>query len=79
MQQLTNIQAIKNAVNEYGEIVISKTEKNNVIFMSMEQYIEKMLDRDIDKKLIQSEEDYQNGRVKDADEVFNEWKAKYYI
>ena len=27
MQQLTNIQAIETAVNEYGEIVISKNSK----------------------------------------------------
>lgn len=79
MQQLTNIQAIENAVNEYGEIVISKTEKNNVILMSMEEYKKNMLNREIDKKLIQSEEDYKNGRVKDADVVFEEWKTKYGI
>ena len=38
-----------------------------------------MLNREIDKKLIQSEEDYKNGRVKDADVVFEEWKTKYGI
>lgn len=37
MQQL-NIQEIETAVNQYGEIVVSKNNKNNVVIMSMEEY-----------------------------------------
>ena len=37
MQQLKNIQEIETAVNEYGEIVISKNNNNVVIVMSMEE------------------------------------------
>ena len=37
MQQLKNIQEIETAVNEYGEIVISRNSKNNIIVISMEE------------------------------------------
>lgn len=35
MQQLNSIQEIETAVDEYGEIVISKNNKNKVIVMSV--------------------------------------------
>jgi len=37
MQYLTTIQELETAVNEYGEIVISKNNNNVVIVMSMEE------------------------------------------
>ena len=48
MQQL-NMQEIETAVNQYGEIVISKNSKNNVIVMSMEEYKKKMFEDKIEK------------------------------
>ena len=41
MQQLTNIQAIETAIDQYGEIVLSRNSKNNVVVMSMEEYRKK--------------------------------------
>ena len=79
MQQLTNIQEIETAVNQYGEIVISKNKKNNVVIMSMEEYKEKMMKKDIEEHLLKAEDDIKNGRVRDAKEVFKEWKEKYGI
>ncbi len=79
MQQLKNIQEIETAVNEYGEIVISRNSKNNIIVMSMEEYRKKLLQYEIEQKLLQSEEDYRNGNIKDAEEVFKEWEEKYEI
>ena len=79
MQQLTNLKEIKTAVNQYGEIVISKNSKNNVVVMSMEEYKKKMIDEEIEKKILKSEEDYNNGRVRKAEDVFKEWKLKYGI
>lgn len=78
MQQL-NIKAIETAVNQYGEIVISKNNKNDVVIMSMEEYRKKLLDKDIKKHLIKAEDDMKNGRVKDARGVFKEWQEKYGI
>ena len=79
MQQLTNLKEIESAVNQYGEIVISKNNKNNVVVMSMEEYKKKMLDEEIERKILKSEEDYNNGRVRKAEDVFKEWKLKYGI
>ena len=75
MQQL-NIKAIEAAVNQYGEIVISKNNKNDVVIMSMEEYRKKLLDKDIIKHLIKAEDDIKNGRVQDARGVFKEWQEK---
>lgn len=79
MQQLTNLQEIEAAVNQYGEIVVSKNNKDNVVVMSMAEYRKKILDEEIEKKILKSEEDYKNGRVRKAEDVFKEWEAKYGI
>ena len=47
--------------------------------MSMEEYKKKMLDEEIERKILKSEEDYNNGRVRKAEDVFKEWKLKYGI
>lgn len=41
MQRLTNLKNIETAVNQYGEVVVSKNKKNNVVVMSMEEYKKK--------------------------------------
>ena len=79
MQQLTNLKEIETAVNQYGEIIVSKNNKNNVVVMSMKEYKSKMLDEEIESKILKSEEDYNNGRVRKAEDVFKEWKLKYGI
>lgn len=79
MQQVTNLKEIETAINQYGEIVISKNKKNNVIVMSMQEYKQKLIEDEIDRKLLQSEEDYKNGRVRKAEDVFREWEEKYGI
>ncbi len=79
MQQLTNIKELETAVNQYGEIVVRKNKKNNVVVMSMEEYKKKTLDEEIERKILQSEEDYNNGRVRKAEDIFKEWKLKYGI
>ena len=79
MQKLTNLKEIETAVNQYGEVVISKNNKNNVVVMSMEEYKKKMVDEEIEKKILKSEEDYKHGRVRKSEDVFKEWKIKYGI
>lgn len=77
MQQLTNIQEIETAVNKYGEIVICKNNKNNVIVMSMEEYNRRTMKEDIIKKLKKSEEEIENGEGIESDIVFKELRQKY--
>ena len=79
MQQLTNLQELEMAVNLNGEVVVTKNDKNNVILMSMEEYKKTLIKDKIKNNLIKAEEDIKLGRVRDAEEVFKEWNAKYGI
>lgn len=40
---------------------------------------EKLLEEESEKRLLKSEEDYENGRYIDAEELFKEWNKKYGI
>lgn len=77
MQQLTNIQEIKSAVNQYGEIVVIKNKKNNVIIMSMDEYRNSVFDNETVEKLLKSENDIENGKTRNATEVVKELRKKY--
>lgn len=79
MQQLTNLQELEMAVNLNGEVVVTKNDKNNVILMSMEEYKKSLIKDKIKNNLIKAEKDIKLGRVRDAEEVFKEWNAKYGI
>ena len=78
MREVTNIQDLKTAINQNGEMVITMN-KNNVVIMKMEEYREKLLKEDIEEHLLKAEDDIRNGRVRDAREVFKEWKEKHGI
>lgn len=78
MIQVTNIQDLKTAVNQNGEMVITMN-NNNIVMMKMEEYREKLLKKDIEEHLLKAEEDIKNGRVRNAREVFKGWKEKYGI
>ena len=79
IHQLTNLQELEMAVNLNGEVVVTKNDKNNVILMSMEEYKKGLIKDKIKNNLIKAEEDIKLGRVRDAEEVFKEWNAKYGI
>ena len=79
MIQVTNIQDLKSAVNQNGEMVITMNNNNDIVIMKMEEYREKILKEDIEEHLLKAEDDIKNGRVKDAREVFKGWKEKYGI
>ncbi len=78
MQQITNIQDLKAAVNQNGEMIIAMND-GNIVIMNMEEYREKIMKEDIEKHLLKAEIDIENGRVRDARDVFQEWKEKYEI
>ncbi len=61
---------------------ISKTEtaiNNNLVIMNVKDYNKKMMKEDIERHLLRAEDDIKNGRVRDMEEVFAEWKEKYGI
>lgn len=64
--------------DENGERVITM-KNNNIVIMKIEEYREKILKKDIEKHLLKAEDDIRNGRVRDAREVFKEWKEEYGI
>ena len=69
-----NIQEIETAINEYGDIVLSKGKENNIMIMSLEEY---KMKEDIIKKLKNSEEEIEKGEVINADTFFKELRQKY--
>lgn len=79
MQQVTNLKELKTAINLKGEMVVTKNNKNNVILMSMEEYEKKIIKEKVEKNLLKAEEDIANGKLVDANKVFNEWSTKYGI
>lgn len=78
MQQITNIQDLKTVVNENGEMVITLN-NDNIVIMKMEEYRKKLMKEDVEKHLLKAEDDIKNGRVREAREVFKEWKEQYGI
>ena len=76
MQQL-NIKEIETAVNQYGEIVLCKNSKNDVVVMSMEEYKKKMFETEIEKKLLKAEKQIEEGKTIKATKVFKELEELY--
>ncbi len=72
-----NIQEIKTAVDQYGEIVISKNSKNNVVVMSMEEYNKNTLKKEIIGVVKKSEEEIERGEGIESDKAFEELRQKY--
>ena len=77
MQGVTNIKEIEIAVEQYGEIVVSKDNQNKVVIMSMEEYKKKKMNDRIEEHLLKSEDDIRMGRTRKAAEVFKEFEEKY--
>ena len=77
MQQVTSLQQIETFINQNGEMVIGKNNKNNVVIMSMEEYRNNIFDNETVKKLLKSEEDIEKGRTRKGSEVIKELRAKY--
>lgn len=78
MMQVTSIKDLKTAVHQNGKMVITMN-NNNIVAMKMEEYSKKQSKENMEKHLLKAEDDIRNGRVRDAREVFKEWKEKYGI
>lgn len=79
MIQVNNMQDLKTVVTKNGEMVITMNKENEIVIMNMEEYKEKLLREDIEEHLLKAEDDIRNGRVRNAREVFKEWKEQYGI
>ena len=77
MQQAINVQELEVAMNKYGDVVVTKNAKDNVIVMSVEQYNKELMRSDIVKKLKKSEEEIERGEGIESDLAFKELRAKY--
>ncbi len=77
MQQVTSLQQIETFINQNGEMIIGKNNKNNIVLMSMEEYKNNIFDNETVKKLLKSEEDIEKGRTRKAAEVIKELRTKY--
>ena len=75
--QAINMQEVETAMNKYGDIVLTKNEKNNVIVLSVEQYKEKISKEEIEKKLLVAEKQIEEGKTIKAADVFKELEEKY--
>ena len=79
MQQVTNIKELETVVNQNGEMVVSKNSRNDIVVMSMEEYKKKLMKDKTERNLLEAEDDIENGRIRDAKDVFKEWNVKYGI
>ena len=77
MQQTINIQELENALNKYGDIVLTKNSKNDVIIMSISEYKRKLKDNELSKKLEKAEQQIKDGKTVKATTVFRELEEKY--
>lgn len=75
--QAINMQEVETAMNKYGDIVLTKNDKNNVIVLSVEQYKEKISKEKIEKKLLVAEKQIEEGKTIKAVDVFKELEEKY--
>lgn len=77
MQQIKNLHEIETIINQNGEMVISKNNKNNVVVMSMEEYKDNIFDKETVNKLLKSEEDIEKGKTRKAEDVVKEFREKF--
>lgn len=77
MQQVTNLQELETVISQNGEMVVTKNNKNNVIVMSIEEYKNKLLEDEVERKLLKAEEQIERGKTVKATEVFKELEEIY--
>ena len=72
MKEIKDLNELEEMLNNNEEIVVKK-ENETIQVMTMKEYKE----YEMVEALLSSEDDIKNGRVRDAKEVFAEWKEKY--
>lgn len=77
MQRVTNLQELETAISQNGEMVVTKNNRNNVIVMSIEEYKNKLLEDEVERKLLKAEEQIESGKTVKATEIFKELEEIY--
>ena len=77
MQQVKSIKELEEAINLNGEMIVSKNSKNKVIIMSIEEYKNRLLEDELNKKLKKAEKQIKDGKTVNAKKVFKELEEKY--
>ena len=77
MQNITNIKELEKELRINGEMVVTKSSNNSVIFLSIEEYKKKLQDEEIENKLLNAEKQINDGKTVKATEVFKELEEKY--
>mgnify|MGYP006939904635 FL=1 len=75
--QAINMQEVETAINKYGDVVLTKNSKDNIVVLSVEQYKDKLLNEEIERKLLKAEKQIEEGKTVKATEVFKELEEKY--
>lgn len=71
------MQELETAISQNGEMIVTKNNRNNVIIMSIEEYKSKLLEDEIEKKLLKAEKQIESGKTVKATEVFKELEEIY--
>lgn len=81
MQKEITVDEIEDTINNYTNIeepiIVKRKNKNDLIIISVEEYKKKLFLLDLEKKLLEGEEDIKNNRVYDAKDVFEEFREEY--
>lgn len=75
--QAINMQEVEIAIDKYGDIVLTKNSKNNIVIMSVEQYKKKILNDKVEEKLLKAEKQIEEGKTVRAIDVFKELEKEY--
>ena len=81
MQKEITIQEFENTVNSVENIdepiVIKRKNKQDLVVISLEQYKKNLFLAELSNKLEKSEQEYKEGNIHNAREVFKKLREKY--
>ena len=75
------VKDIENVINSYTSIeepiIVKRDNKEDLIIISMEEFRKMAFLNELDKKLLEGEDDIKNGRIYSARKVFEELGEEY--
>lgn len=81
MQKEITVQEIETTINQYTDIdepiIVKRENKEDLIIISLEEYKKKIFLAELDRKLLEGEEDIKNNRVHSARAVFKGLREQY--
>lgn len=81
MQREITINEVEITLNKYENIeepiIVKRTNKKDVMIISIEEYQRKVYLAELSGKVAKGEDDLKNNRIKDARDVFGRLREKY--